>query len=82
MVGVTEIPRKPIVQQTAHGTWFFAAEYFNDPGLARDGAIAIPESELSALRALRNAGVQADLVWIAHEIPATWTPDQPLWEWE
>jgi hypothetical protein len=78
MVGVTEIPRKPIVQQATHGTWFFAADYLNDPGLAQDGAIAIPESELSSLRALRNAGVLTDLIWIAHELPATWTPDQPL----
>jgi hypothetical protein len=78
VIGVTEIPTRPIVQQTAHGTWFFATEYFNDPGLAQDGGIAVPEAQLPALRALLNAGVQADLVWIAHELPATWTPDQPL----
>jgi hypothetical protein len=78
VVGVTPIPTKPVVQQTAHGAWFFAAAYFNDPGLTQDGAIAVPERVLVELRALREAGLDADFVWIAHELPADWTPGQPL----
>src|SRR5207248_675417 len=65
VVGVAEIPPHPIVRQTENGTWFFASDFLEDPGLARDGGIAIPEIELLRLRALRDAGVRPDLIWIA-----------------
>ena len=77
-VGVTRIPREPMIQQTRNGTWFFACDFFDDPGLARDGGIAIPDLELRRLHALRDAGVKPDLIWIAHELPRGWTPGQPL----
>jgi hypothetical protein len=77
-VGVTEIPSQPIVRQTETGSWFFATDFLNDPGLERDGGIAVPEVELQRLRALRDAGVRPDLIWIAHELPTNWAPDQPL----
>lgn len=78
VIGVTEIPKQPIIRKTNNGTWFFAAPYLDDPGLARDGAIAIPEVELHRLIALRDAGVRCDLIWIGHEVPADWKPGQPL----
>ena len=78
LVGITEIPRHPIVRQTENGMWFFAADYLADPGLARDGGIAIPRKELARLAALREAGVRPDLIWIAHELPAGWNPELPL----
>lgn len=56
VVSVTEVPRGPIVHRTENGSWFFASDFLEDPGLARDGGIAIPEAELQKLRALRDAG--------------------------
>ena len=78
VVGVTLIPDRPLVHQTAKGTWFFACDYTQDPGLVRDRGIAIPAKELARLRELRDAGVDPDLFWIGHEVPDGWTPDQPL----
>lgn len=72
------IPAGPLVQQTPHGTWFFAADYLDDPGLRQDRVIAIPDRELTRLQRLRDAGVSVDLVWIAHELPAHWRPEMPL----
>ena len=30
------------------------------------------------MRALRDAGVSVDLIWIGHELPASWSPGEPL----
>lgn len=79
VVGVAPIPTHALTpQRTARGTWMWASDYLQDPGLGQDGGIAVPESELQGLLALRAAGVRFDVAWIAHELPATWTPDQPL----
>jgi len=78
VAGLAPIPDGPLVQQTPHGTWFFAADYLNDPGLRQDRAIAIPDRELTRLHQLRDAGVSVDLIWIAHELPEHWRPDVPL----
>jgi hypothetical protein len=77
-IGLTALPEGTLVQPTAHGTWLLAADYLNDPGLAQDRAIAIPERELQTLRRLRAAGVSVDLIWIAHELPGDWQPDKPM----
>jgi hypothetical protein len=78
VVGLTLVPDRPLLQQTSRGTWFLACSYLDDPGLARDGGIAVPESELRRLRALRDAGLSPDLVWLAHELPHGWIPGQAL----
>lgn len=78
IVAVTPIPQQPIVQKTPGGTWFFASDYREDPGLVRDGSIAIPQDQLDELWRLHCAGVHPDLLWIAHEIPAGWAPGRPL----
>lgn len=78
VVSVTDVPRGPMVRRTENGSWFFASDFLEDPGLARDGGIAIPDNELQKLRALRDAGLRPDLIWIAHELPPEWTPNQPL----
>lgn len=78
IVAVTPIPQQPIIQQTPGGTWFFASDYREDPGLVRDGSIAIPQEHLDELWRLHCAGVHPDLLWIAHEIPEGWAPGKPL----
>jgi hypothetical protein len=78
IVGVTSLPRGPLVQRSASGTWFIASDWPDDPSLKQDGAIAIPEAELERLHRLRNAGVRPDFLWIAHELPENWKPGQSL----
>ena len=78
VAGLAPIPDGPIVQRTANGLWFFAASYLEDPGLAQDGAIIVPDEHLRNLRGLRDAGVSVDLIWIGHELPPDWQPDQPV----
>ncbi len=78
IVGVSAFPERSCVARTAAGTWFFGVEYSSDPGLQQDGVIAVPADELVRLRSLGAAGLSVDLVWIAHELPATWDPNQPL----
>lgn len=78
IIGVTPIPTLPFVRCTEDGTWFFMADYLADAGLRQDGAIAIPDRELKRLQRFEEAGVSVDFIWVAHELPENWTPEDPL----
>jgi hypothetical protein len=77
-IGVTGVPSAPFHYPTSHGTWFWASSYLDDPTARSFGGIPIPREEYKRLKALRDAGLSFDEVWIAHEIPAPWRPGQSL----
>jgi hypothetical protein len=71
-LGILPIPDRPYVQRTNAGSFFFVSSYLDDPGLRRDGRIAIPKDHLLRLQQLRTAGVSVDEIWIGHQLPESW----------
>jgi hypothetical protein len=78
LLGVTAKPTAPFLAPTPRGTWLIASNHLDDPSAHQLGKIHIPEREHNRLVALEKAGVRCDLVWIAHELPPEWEPDQPI----
>jgi hypothetical protein len=80
VVGMSETPQAPAFwQQQPDRSWLFAADYRQDPTFAASpGKIVMPRAELQAFDALAAAGLNCDLIWIAHELPATWQPGHAI----
>jgi hypothetical protein len=77
--GVWEVPRQPAIYQTAdNGAWLFSNHQQDFAALELGGSIAAPREQIQRLHALAEAGLACDVVGIAHELPAGWTPGQRL----
>jgi len=73
--GVWEVPRQPAIYQTANkGAWLFSDHKQDLAALELGGAFAAPREQILRMHALAEAGVECDVVGIAHELPADWTP--------
>ncbi len=78
IIGVSVRPREPMVLMNGDRPWYFSS-YVDDP-TAREfgGFIPVPEVYHRRLVALVDAGVFADEVWIAHELPPGWREGSEL----
>jgi hypothetical protein len=78
VIGVSEVPHQPVLAYAGDRPWYFC-DYIEDPTARQFGGyIPVPEVEHRRLVKLRDAGVHADLVWLAHEVPATWHEGEEL----
>ena len=77
---VTSTPRTHLVATTLmddHGCHWVISSALADPA-TRDGRIPVPRKHLDALYRLDSAGAALDFVVIAHELPGSWRPGEPL----
>ncbi len=78
VVGVSEVPRQPVLTYAGNRPWYFC-NYIEDPTARQFGGyIPVPEAEHVRLTAQLDAGVRPNVVWLAHEVPATWREGQEL----
>lgn len=76
--GIWEAPKEPVIYQTENGSWLFGEHSKDLAALELGGAIAAPREQIQRLHALADAGVDCDVVGIAHELPLAWEPGQRL----
>lgn len=77
LVGATVLPQRKQIARTARGTYIFV-DHIEDPTRDRNGDVPVPAVQAAKLVALDRAGVRPDHLWLAHELPADYTDDQPL----
>jgi hypothetical protein len=77
--GVWGVPHKPTIYQAADGgAWLFSDHKRDLAALELGGLHAAPREQINRLYALAEAGIECDIVAIAHELPTGWTPTQRL----
>jgi hypothetical protein len=70
-------PPQPIAFRSNGAPWLLVP-YEQDPvGAQFGGYVPLPRETRDELGVLANAGVDPDVVWVLHEMPADWTPEQP-----
>ena len=78
--GITRVPpsgdQLELVADAQGKRWVLATPAVDPTAL--NGRIPIPDIELRRLRDLHEAGVRVDHLRLAHELPASWMPGQPL----
>jgi hypothetical protein len=78
VIGVSDVPRQPVLAYASDRPWYFC-DYIEDPTARQfGGRIPVPEAEHRRLVKLRDAGVHADLIWLAHELPPNWREGEEL----
>lgn len=79
LAAVTPRPADVEVRRSPHGTWWLAATAEADPvALSNGGVTHAPPEIVRDLRSLRAAGVDFDFIVLAHELPGTWNPGEPV----
>jgi hypothetical protein len=77
-VGCTVYPKRREIHRSAQGTWLFV-NHCDDPAtVPYGGKLVVPDDCLDPLNALRKAGVEPDLCWIAHELHPGWQEGDSL----
>jgi hypothetical protein len=78
LVGASVLPQQQVIARSQWGTWLFV-DHARDP-TAREygGRIPIPREQRAKLSDLAQAGVRPDLVWLAHELPASWKEGEAI----
>jgi hypothetical protein len=72
LLGATVLPQRQVIARTSQGAWLFV-DHVKDPTAKQyKGKIPVPVEQHARLTALARAGVRPDLVWLGHELPATW----------
>jgi hypothetical protein len=78
LVGATVLPQRQTISRTQWGTWLFV-DHTEDPTAEEyGGQVPIPTDQLAHLSMLDQHGVQPDLAWIIHQLPATYKDGDPL----
>jgi hypothetical protein len=77
LLGLSSVPRGSAVVRADRRNWLLVS-HEDDPTAERLGGIPVPREQHDALVALADAGVECDLVWLAHELPDSWRPGQPV----
>ncbi len=78
--GVTRTPgpsEELRIVMDGRGVHWVVAPPDRDPTRER-GLIPVPQVQLHRLQTLRSAGVELDYVYVAHELPETWRPGEPI----
>ena len=77
--GVWEIPRQPMIYQAPDGGAWLFSDYKQDLAALEMGGVHVaPREQIQRIGALVDAGVECDVVAIAHELPPGWKPGQRL----
>lgn len=77
-VDPTAVPSSQQVCWTDFEAWLFT-EFSDDPAArANGGKLPIPLRIHERLSTLADAGVDPDLVWLAHQLPETWLDGDPI----
>jgi hypothetical protein len=74
----TLVPSQTEVCWTASGAWLLVAPSQDPTSRNRDRRIPVPMAEEMRLALLEVAGVEPDLVWLAHQLPATWAEGEAI----
>ena len=78
LVGATVLPQRQVIARSQWGTWLFV-DHAKDPTARQyGGKIPVPREQRAKLSDLAQAGVRPDLVWLAHELPASWTEGEAI----
>lgn len=77
-VGPTAIPSRQQVCWTDFEAWLFTESTEDPVARASEGKLPIPLAIHERLSTLASAGVDPDLVWLAHQLPATWLDGDPI----
>lgn len=77
LLGATVLPQRQVIARTSWGTWLFV-NHVDDPTADRYGLVPVPADQHQHLTELDAVGVRPDLVWMAHELPATWRNSDPI----
>jgi hypothetical protein len=78
LVGVSDVPRQPVLAYAGDRPWYFC-NHVDDPTARQfGGRVPVPDANHRHLVALRGAGVHADLIWLAHELPDGWHEGEAL----
>jgi hypothetical protein len=78
LVGATVLPQRQVIARTSQGAWLFV-DHVEDPTAEQyQGKLPIPADQHTRLTELYRAGVRPDLVWLGHELPATWREGAPI----
>lgn len=78
LVGATVLPQKQTIARTQNGTWLFVS-HFEDPTAAEyGGQLPVPDDQIAHLTQLAELNVRPQLVWLGHELPATYKDGDPL----
>lgn len=78
LLGATLLPQRQVIARTSQGAWLFV-DHVEDPTAEQyDGKIPIPAEQHARLRALEAATVRPDVVWLGHQLPATWHEGDPI----
>jgi hypothetical protein len=72
LVGATVLPQRQVIARTKYGAWLFV-NHADDPTANRyKGNVPVPAEQHERLAELDRVGVCPDLLWLGHELPATW----------
>jgi hypothetical protein len=78
LVGATVLPQWQVIARTSQGAWLFV-DHVEDPTAEQyRGKIPVPAGQHARLMELYGGGVRPDLVWLGHELPATWREGDPI----
>lgn len=78
VAGTTALPQSQEVVDTQWGKWLFV-DHVEDPTATQYGGdIPVPEKDHAKLVMLDRAGVRPDLVWLGHQLPASWKVGDPV----
>jgi hypothetical protein len=78
LLGATVLPQRQVIARTSQGAWLFV-DHVEDPTARQyKGKIPIPAEQHARLTALDRAGVHPDVVWLGHQLPATWREGDPI----
>jgi hypothetical protein len=78
LLGATVLPQRQTIVRSAHGTWLFVDHVEDPTALEYDDKIPIPAAEHAKLLDLYEGGVNPDLVWLGHQLPADYCDEDPL----
>lgn len=78
VIGASDVPRQPVLAYAGDRPWLFT-DWIEDPTAHQFGGyIPVPKPEHRRLVELRDADVQPDLIWLAHELPPDWREGEEL----
>lgn len=78
VIGTSQAPEGEFVWQAPNGQHWIFNDHKDDPTAAQFGGVVVPDDVQERLVQLLKHGFAPDIILIGHELPASYSPGEPL----